>query len=212
MAAVPLARSSVVITTVNFFTDNGEVALRGIKRIGLPRKADGWDLNYRLHLACRMGAPEPEMFGGVFVLRRFAGRFPNHLESHSRGSGYRVQCRPARLIDHRNVLNLKREGVAVGTDTQTTLGNRNDPVKPRRRNGRVKVVYLVSGDSLSPEQRESYVSKDSLLCCPGGPVLPQHDAIIGCRTAKRDSISLVIGAHASKGAAPGYPSFEIVNV
>jgi histidinol phosphatase-like PHP family hydrolase len=137
MAAVPLARSSVVITTVNFFTDNGEVALRCIKRIGLPRIADGWDLNYRLHLACRTGAPEPEMFGGVLVLRRFAGRFPNHLESHSRGNGCRVQCRPARLIDHRNVLNLKREGVAVGTDTQTTLGNRNDPVKPRRRNGRV---------------------------------------------------------------------------
>ena len=65
----PLARSSVVITTVNLLTDNGEVALRGIQRIGLPRKADGWDLNFRLHLARRPGASEPEMFGGVLILR-----------------------------------------------------------------------------------------------------------------------------------------------
>jgi len=56
------------------------------------------------------------------------------------------------------------------------------------------------------------VSKGTLLRCPGGPVLAQHDSIIGCRTAKCDSISLVIGAHASKGAAPGYLSFEMVNV
>lgn len=116
------------------------------------------------------------------------------------------------MIDHSNVLHLKREGVPVGTDIQTMLGDGNDPVQSRRRNGRVKVVYLVSGDSLSPEQRESYVSKDTLLCCPGGPVLAQHDTIIGGRTAKRDSIPLVIGAHASKGAAPGYPPFEMVNV
>jgi len=73
VAAVPLARSSVVITTVNFFTDDGEVALRGIKRIGLPRKADGWDLNNRLHLARRTGAREPEMFGCVLLLHWFAG-------------------------------------------------------------------------------------------------------------------------------------------
>jgi hypothetical protein len=76
----------------------------------------------------------------------------------------------------------------------------------------VKVVYLVSEDSLSAEQRESYVSKGTLLPCPGGPVIAQHDSIIGCRTAKCDSISLVIGAHARKGAAAGYPSFEMVDV
>ena len=64
-AAFPLARSSVVM--------DDEVALRGMKRIGLPRKADGWDLDYRLHLARRTGAREPEMFAGVLVLHCFAG-------------------------------------------------------------------------------------------------------------------------------------------
>ena len=68
-----LGRSSVVITTVNLFTDDGEVALRRVERIGLPRKADGWDLNNRLRLARRAGAREPEMFGGVLVLHWFAG-------------------------------------------------------------------------------------------------------------------------------------------
>jgi hypothetical protein len=72
-AAFPLARSGVVITTVNFFPDDDEVALRGMKRIGLPRKADGWDLDYRLHLARPTGAREPEMFAGVLVLHCFAG-------------------------------------------------------------------------------------------------------------------------------------------
>jgi len=109
-------------------------------------------------------------------------------------------------------MHLQREGVPVGTDTQITVRNRNDPVESRWRNARVKVVYLVGGDSLSPKQRESYVSKGTLLCRPGGPVLAQHDTIIGCRTAKCDSISLVVGANASKGAAPGYSSFEMVNV
>jgi hypothetical protein len=76
----------------------------------------------------------------------------------------------------------------------------------------MKVVYLVSGDSLSPEQRQSYVSKSTSLRCPGGPVLAQHDSVIGCRTAKCNSISRVVGAHAGKSAAAGYPSFEMVNV
>jgi hypothetical protein len=67
------ARSQVVITPVNFFTYDREVGLRSIKRIGLPRKIDRWNLNFRLHLARRTGAREPEMLGSVLVLRGFAG-------------------------------------------------------------------------------------------------------------------------------------------
>ena len=73
MAAAPHERSSIIITTVNLLTDDGEVGLRRIQRIGLPRKADGWDLNFHLHLASRAGARKPEMFGGVLVLDWFSG-------------------------------------------------------------------------------------------------------------------------------------------
>src|ERR1700730_7594726 len=73
VAARPLTRSSVVITTVNLLTHYGEVALRGIKRIGLARKPEGGDLHFRLHLARRMGAHEPEMLRGFLVFHWFAG-------------------------------------------------------------------------------------------------------------------------------------------
>ena len=76
----------------------------------------------------------------------------------------------------------------------------------------MKVMYLVGGNSLSPEQGQSYVSKGTLLGCSGGPIFTEHDTIIRCWTAKSDSIPLVIGAHASEGAAPGNPSLEMVNV
>ena len=73
-------------------------------------------------------------------------------------------------------------------------------------------MYLVSGDSLSPEQRESYMSERPLLFCAASPILARHDPVIGCRTAKCDSISLVVGAHASKSTASGYAALEMVDV
>jgi hypothetical protein len=92
------------------------------------------------------------------------------------------------------------------------LGNRDDPVKSGRRDRRVKVVYLVCGDSLALEERESYMSKGAVLGGPGGPRFALHNSVIGCRSAKGDSISPVIRAHSRKGAAAGHPSFEMVNV
>src|SRR5215472_5321909 len=46
-------------------------------------------------------------------------------------------------------------------------------------------------------------------CCP---VFALHHSIVGCGGAERDSISLVVCAHACKRAAPGDPSLEVVNV
>lgn len=46
----------------------------------------------------------------------------------------------------------------------------------------------------------------------GGPVLALHHSIIRGWSTEGDSISLVISAHSSKGAAAGYPTFEVVNV
>jgi hypothetical protein len=76
----------------------------------------------------------------------------------------------------------------------------------------MKVVNLVSGDRRSPEQSESYVRKGSGLSGARSPVLALHDAIIRCRTTKRDSITPVIGAHAGERTAPSNASFEVVNM
>lgn len=56
------------------------------------------------------------------------------------------------------------------------------------------------------------MNEGTLLRCAYGPVFALHDAVIGCRVAKRDSVSLIIGAHASKSVGPSDPSFELVNV
>ena len=97
-------------------------------------------------------------------------------------------------------------------DAQSTLRYWNDPVKSGRCNWRMKVVYLVSGGSLSPKQRQSYMSEGTSLCGSGSPIFSLHHAVVSCGTAKRDPISLVIGAHTSKGAGPGDSTFEVINV
>jgi len=73
-------------------------------------------------------------------------------------------------------------------------------------------MYLVCGDRRSPEQRESYVSEGTLLCCSSGPILSLHHPVVSCGTAKRDTIPPVIGAHAGKGAAPCDSTFEMVDM
>jgi hypothetical protein len=113
------------------------------------------------------------------------------------------------LIDHREVLHFQREGVTVRTYSEATLWNRHDPVKSRRRDGRMNIVYLVCGDRRSPEQRQSYVGEDALLCCPGRPILSLYNAVVGCGTTKRDAISLIVSAHAREGAAPGDATLEM---
>jgi len=49
-------------------------------------------------------------------------------------------------------------------------------------------------------------------CCATGPVLSLHHAVIRCRTAKRDAVSLMVGAHARKGAAASDATFEVVDM
>ena len=71
---------------------------------------------------------------------------------------------------------------------------------------------LVCGNRRSPEQRQSYVSESTLPCCSGSPVLSLHHAVVRCGAAKRDPISLIVGAHAREGAAPGNSTFEMVDM
>ncbi len=76
----------------------------------------------------------------------------------------------------------------------------------------MKVVYLIRGGSLSPEQRKSCMSESSLLRAARSPVLAVHHAIICGRTPKRNSISLIVGAHAGEGAASRHAALEVINV
>jgi hypothetical protein len=64
-------------------------------------------------------------------------------------------------------------------------------------------MYLVSGNRRSPEQRESYMRKSALLRGSCSPILALHHAVIGCGAAKRDSISLIVGAHACTTCCTG---------
>jgi len=146
-------RSTVVVTAVNFLSDDGEVGLWGVQRIGLPGKPDRRHLDLCLELTRGSSANEPEVLGWVLISHRLARWFPDHFERHSCGSGYWIQRRPAWLIDNGDVLHFQCEGVAIRTNRQTTLRNGNDPIESRRRNGGVKIVYLIGGDRRSPEQR-----------------------------------------------------------
>jgi len=73
-------------------------------------------------------------------------------------------------------------------------------------------MNLIGRDSLSLKQRKSNVCEGALLCCSAGPILALHHAIIGSSAAKGDSISLVIRAHPSEGAAARHPALEMVDV
>jgi hypothetical protein len=64
----------------------------------------------------------------------------------------------------------------------------------------------------SASVHQPYVSKGTMLRSSGGPILSLHHTVIRCRTAKSDAISLVVGAHACKGAAPGDSTFEMVDM
>jgi hypothetical protein len=107
---------------------------------------------------------------------------------------------------------LKCDRVSIWADFQTSLRYSDNPVEPGGCNRGMKVVNLVGGDRRSPEEGESYVRKDSVLCGARSPVLALHDAIVCCRATKRDSIAPVIGAHAGERTAPSNASFKIVNM
>ena len=76
----------------------------------------------------------------------------------------------------------------------------------------MKIVDLVRGDRWSPEERQSYMRENSLLCCSSRPILSLHHAVVCCGAAKREPISLIVGARACKGAAAGDSTLEMVDV
>lgn len=65
-------RSTIVVTTVNFVSDDGEVGLGGVQRIRFPGKPDGRHLDVCLELTRGPSANEPEVFGWVLISHRLA--------------------------------------------------------------------------------------------------------------------------------------------
>jgi len=56
------------------------------------------------------------------------------------------------------------------------------------------------------------VREGTVLRWSGTPIFSLHHAAVGCRTAKRDAVSLIVRAHACKGAAPGNATFEVLDM
>jgi hypothetical protein len=120
---------AIVIASVCFIADDGKVTFGGFEWIGLPRKSRGGHFNMRFQLAACGGAGKTEMPGSVFIAHGLSIRFPNDLEAHPCGSGYRVERRPARLIHDCDVTHLYGAGITIGTEFRTTIGNSNNPVE-----------------------------------------------------------------------------------
>ena len=152
------------------------------------------------------------MFRRVVIRHGLPGRFPHDLESHSCWRRDRVQCRPSRLINHRYVLHFQGEGISIGSDGETAFRNWNNPVKAGGRNWRMKIVDLVRGDRWSPEERQSYMRENSLLCCSSRPILSLHHAVVCCGAAECEPISLIVGADTCKSAAPCDATLEMVDM
>jgi hypothetical protein len=124
-----LNKLAIVISSVCFIADDGKVTFGGSDWIGLPRKSRGGHFNLRFQLASRCCSRKAEMPGSVFIAHGLSIRFPNDLEAHLCGSGYRVKRRPARLIHDGDVAHLYCAGIAIGTEFRSAIGNGNNPVK-----------------------------------------------------------------------------------
>lgn len=74
----------------------------------------------------------------------------------------------------------------------------------------MKIVNLVCGNRRPQEKRQSYMRESALLRRAPGPIFALHHAIIRGGTPKGNTISVIVGAHASKGTAPGNATLEMV--
>jgi len=127
--AARLSSLAIVIASICFIADDGKVTFGGFEWIGLPRKSRGGHFNLRFQLTGRRCARKAEMPRSVFIAHGLSIRFPNDLEVHPCGSGYRVQRRPSRLIHDCDVAHLHCAGIAIRAESRSAIGNRNNPVK-----------------------------------------------------------------------------------
>ncbi len=76
----------------------------------------------------------------------------------------------------------------------------------------MQIVDLIRGNRRSPEQRQSYVSKDAVLRRARSPVLALHQTVVGGGAAKDDSVAMVVSAHSDERTAPCDAALEMVDV
>jgi hypothetical protein len=76
----------------------------------------------------------------------------------------------------------------------------------------MEIVNLVRRDSLSLENRKSYVRESALDGLARGKVLAGHKADIGCGRAEGQPVAFVVSAHAGEARAAGNLAFEMVDV
>jgi hypothetical protein len=120
--AATLNNLAIVIASACFVADDGKVTFGGFEWIGLPRKSRGRHFDLCFQLAARRVARKAEMPRSVFIAHGLSIRFPNDLEGHPCGSGYRVERRPARLIHDCDVAHLYCAGITIGTEFRSTIG------------------------------------------------------------------------------------------
>lgn len=153
-----------------------------------------------------------ELLGLILVAHRFIQRFPDQLERHARGCRDGIESRPARLIDYRNVLHFERNHFSIGRGCQAVWWHCCHPIQPRLGDGWVKIMDLIVGDRRPPKKCPSYVGERPALRCAARPVLSRHESVVCGRSAKSDSVPLIVRSQACEGAAPRHTSPEMIDM
>ena len=137
---------------------------------------------------------------------------PDHRETHGCRRADGVERGPSRLIDDPDVLHLQCHGRSVGTDLESAIRNRDDPVQTGSSDGWVKIVHLVCGSRRPPKQSESYVCKRARDTSSTREVLALHQAEVCCWAAERQAGTVALGPLPGEGASAGHLTLEVKDV
>ncbi|OPY77253.1 MAG: hypothetical protein A4E65_02851 [Syntrophorhabdus sp. PtaU1.Bin153] len=120
--------------------------------------------------------------------------------------------RPSGLIDNGNSFQLQNCLPSIGSDSETSLRYRCNPVESRRCNGRMEIVNLVSpGDRRAIEESQSDVSECAGMGNPAGKIPAVHERKIRARCTEGDAVALVVGPHTCEIVTARHMSFEMID-
>src|SRR5438552_4903645 len=201
-----------VVFSVRLFADQSEVRPRGLDGVGFPGEPDRWDLDARFELAARLPATESELLAGIVDHHRFVGRDPAHGDVHRGGKAFRVGRWPTRLIDDLDARQPQGRRPAVSRNIEPALRYVHHPVQSARPEWGVKVVHLVVGDRLSPEERESEVRPRSAARPPlRGPALALHERVVRRPRAEGEPVAGAVDARSDEFGGAGDATLEVVD-
>ena len=95
-----------IISAIHLIPNDGEVRLRGRRRIRFPREAYRGNADLRLKLGSGTVAFHPELLLGIVIHDSFVGRPPYHPEAHHGRRTHGIEGRPLRLINDRDIFHL----------------------------------------------------------------------------------------------------------